>query len=103
MYHAMPCWVDVWQTSPSHVGTRLSSMWTGTTAAVRCSLVSRLACFVLAALQPPSRSSPCPCRYFAHTLDALVDEPYVVVWLHTGSSYWNNCPSLAWLWRTYER
>ncbi len=44
-----------------------------------------------------------PRRYLIHKLDALVEEPYVVVWLHTGSSYWSNCPSLAWLWRTYER
>ncbi|KAG2441543.1 hypothetical protein HXX76_003164 [Chlamydomonas incerta] len=42
-------------------------------------------------------------RYLIHKLDAVVDEPYVVVWLHTASSYWTNCPSLAWLWRTYER
>ncbi|KAG2499473.1 hypothetical protein HYH03_002420 [Edaphochlamys debaryana] len=42
-------------------------------------------------------------RYLITRLDSIVDEPYSIVWFHTQSSYWRNCPSLAWLWRTYER
>lgn len=42
-------------------------------------------------------------RYLVNTLDGVCDEPYTLVWLHTGASYTKNCPSLAWLWRTYER
>ncbi|PNG98986.1 Rho GTPase-activating protein 8, partial [Tetrabaena socialis] len=41
--------------------------------------------------------------YLVFKLDQLADEPYSVVWFHTRSTYWQNCPSLAWLWRTYER
>lgn len=42
-------------------------------------------------------------RYLATRLDRVVDEPYSVVWFHTRSTYWKNCPSLMWMWRTYER
>ncbi|GFR46256.1 hypothetical protein Agub_g7808 [Astrephomene gubernaculifera] len=42
-------------------------------------------------------------RYLITRLDAIADGPYSVVWFHTCSSYWQNCPSLSWLWRTYER
>lgn len=47
---------------------------------------------------PPSLPS-----YLATRLDRVVDEPYSVVWFHTRSTYWKNCPSLMWMWRTYER
>ncbi len=42
------------------------------------------------------------CRYVVHKLDAASQEPFVLVWLHTGATYLANCPSAWWLWSTYE-
>ncbi|KXZ51642.1 hypothetical protein GPECTOR_12g606 [Gonium pectorale] len=43
-------------------------------------------------------------RYLITRLDAVAEDgPYSVVWFHTCASYWQNCPSVAWMWRTYER
>jgi hypothetical protein len=40
--------------------------------------------------------------YLVQNLDAVADQPYVVVWAHTRASYWANCPSLTWLFSTYQ-
>lgn len=42
-------------------------------------------------------------KYFQAKTDGVASEPYSIVWVHTLSTYWKNCPSLSWLWRTYER
>ncbi|GLC40032.1 hypothetical protein PLESTB_001518400 [Pleodorina starrii] len=42
-------------------------------------------------------------RYLITRLDRIVDEPYNILWFHTGSSYWHNSPGLSWMWRSYER
>mmetsp|Transcript_7271 Transcript_7271/g.15870 ORF Transcript_7271/g.15870 Transcript_7271/m.15870 type:complete len:238 (+) Transcript_7271:119-832(+) len=42
-------------------------------------------------------------RYTISRCDAVADSSYSMVWMHTGATYWSNCPSLSWMWRTYER
>lgn len=42
-------------------------------------------------------------RYIVVRCDTVVSEAYSMVWLHTKSTYFNNCPSLYWMWRTWER
>ena len=41
-------------------------------------------------------------RYICHTMNAM-QGPYAVVWMHTHATYFENCPSISWLWSTYER
>jgi Rho GTPase-activating protein 1 len=41
--------------------------------------------------------------YLIQKLDALVDQPYVIVWAHTEATYWSNCPSIKWLFQTYHQ
>ncbi|MEW5304424.1 MAG: hypothetical protein WDW38_011187 [Sanguina aurantia] len=41
-------------------------------------------------------------RYLRHKVDSISAAPYSILWYHTTSSYWKNCPSMRWLWRTYE-
>ncbi len=42
-------------------------------------------------------------RYLITTCDAIADAPYSVLWIQTQAGFWENCPGLTWLWRTYER
>ncbi len=53
------------------------------------------------ACSPPTRR----CSYIVQRLEPLTHAPggYVAVWLHTRATYWSNCPSLAWMWRAWER
>lgn len=41
-------------------------------------------------------------RYILAKCNKVVQVPYSLVWIHTKSRYWQNCPSLLWLWRTWE-
>ncbi|KAF5837639.1 hypothetical protein DUNSADRAFT_4070 [Dunaliella salina] len=40
---------------------------------------------------------------YIHVTVSSIDGPYAVVWLHTCATYYDNCPSISWLWSTYAR
>ncbi|GFH08238.1 Sec14p-like lipid-binding protein, partial [Haematococcus lacustris] len=41
-------------------------------------------------------------RYFCRKVHAVAEAPYSLVWLHSTATYWENCPSALWMWRTWD-
>ncbi len=42
-------------------------------------------------------------RFFVNSCQGTVARPYSLVWVHARATYWDNCPSIRWLWQAYER
>ena len=40
--------------------------------------------------------------YVARKLEPLSHGPFVLLWVQTQATYWQNCPSAAWLYKTYH-